>query len=190
MDQNIIIKNYAAYLERLKKYLGEDIAAKLVETLGGDDKVMNATFYNMEKSGLAYNGSLVVAIFDVIRFALGINALLPEDRQAKQESIIKVGLLQHIAKVNMFEDSEAWQKKNGTIYKYTQQRGALRCGERSTFIASEIGIHFTVDEFEAMKSIDNDTVVDDYAIYYSTTLSTIMRQANELVSLKHRTAIC
>ena len=48
MDQNIIIKNYAAYLERLKKYLGEETAVKLIETLGGDDKVMNATFYNME----------------------------------------------------------------------------------------------------------------------------------------------
>ena len=50
----------------------------------------------------------------------------------------------------------------------------------------ETGITFTVDEFEAMRSIDKDTVVDDYAIYYSTVLSTIMRQANELVSLKYR----
>lgn len=186
MDQNIIIKNYAAYLERLKKYLGEETAAKLIETLGGDNKVMNATFYNMEKSGLAYNGSMIIAVFDIIRFALGINALLPEDKQVKQESIIKVGLLQHIAKVNMFEDSETWQKKNGTIFKYTQQRGALRCGERSIFLAMETGITFTVDEFEAMRSIDKDTVVDDYAIYYSTVLSIIMRQANELVSLKYR----
>ena len=69
MDQNIIIKNYAAYLERLKKYLGEETAVKLIETLGGDDKVMNATFYNMEKSGLAYNGSMIIAVFDIIRFA-------------------------------------------------------------------------------------------------------------------------
>lgn len=48
MDQNIIIKNYAAYLERLKKYLGEETATKLIEILGGDDKVMNALFHVIE----------------------------------------------------------------------------------------------------------------------------------------------
>lgn len=186
MDQNLIIKNFAAYLERLKKYLGEDVAEKLIDILGGNEKVMNATFYNMEKSGLAYDGSMIMTAFDIIRFALDINKLLPDERQASIESIIKVGLLQHIAKVNMFEDAETWQKKNGTVYKYTQQRGALRCGERSILLSMEAGINFTVDEFEAMRVIDKDAVTDDYAMYYSTPLSIIIRQANELAALKYR----
>lgn len=186
MDKNILIKNYAAYVERLKKYLGEEYTTKLIEELGGDEKIMAATFYNMEKSGLAYDGSMIVAVFDIIRMALGINNLLPEDRRADVNSIVKVGLLQHIAKVNMFEDSETWQKKNGTMYKYRQQEGALRCGERSILIATNANIKFTVSEFEAMRSIDKDVSADDYSAYFSTPLSIIMRQANELVSIKYR----
>lgn len=186
MEQNIIIKNYSAYFDKLKKYLGEDTAVKLVESLGGDEKIMNATFYNMEKSGLAYNGSLIIGIFDIIRFALGINNLLPEEKQADINSIIKVGLLHHIAKVNMFEESEQWQKKNGTLYKYTQQRGALRCGERSILLAMNVGITFTLDEFEAMKCNDKSESDDAYGQYYSTPLTRIMRQANELTLLKQQ----
>lgn len=187
MDNDILVSNYNTYLGKLTKYFGTESTDKLIEYLGGEEKVMKGAFYNMANSGLAYEGSLINAVFVLIKTAMEINKLVPEEKRPSVESIVKVGLLQHISKVLLFSPNEnEWEIKNRGIYfKYNQLKGALRTGERSTYIATNCGIQFTEEEFEAMSSIDKVSNDDNYTKYYSSALSTIIKQANELVILKY-----
>ena len=111
--------------------------------------------------------------------------LLPKEKQADIKSIVKVGLLHHISKVMLYQENDnTWEVNNrGMIYKFNQDlEGALRTGERSTMIASNSGVKFSEIEYEAMRIMDK-TNDDNYSKYYSSTLSTVIKQANEIVTL-------
>lgn len=185
LSNDLILKNFDDFEQRLIKYIGPDCSNKLIyEVLGSSDKVMNAPFSNTVDTGLAYDGSLIEALLNITTYAVKINNLLPKDKQADIESIVKVGLLHHIAKVTMFEPNHnSWEINNrGIIYSFTETEGALRTGERSLWLACCAGIKFTALEFEAMRIIDKNND-DNYSKYYSSSLSTVIKQANEIITL-------
>lgn len=185
LSNDLILKNFDDFEQRLIKYIGPDCSNKLIyEILGGSDKVMNAPFANTVDTGLAYDGSLVETLLNITTYAVKINNLLPKDKQADIESIVKVGLLHHIAKVAMFEPNHnSWEINNrGIIYSFTETEGALRTGERSLWLSCCAGIKFTAFEFEAMRIIDKNND-DNYSKYYSSSLSTVIKQANEIITL-------
>lgn len=188
MNEDVLVNNYSAYVSRLNKYVGEESTKQLIDIVGGGDALKNAAFYNMANSGLAYEGSMINVVFDLIKIAMEINKLLPERKQVDIKSIVKVGLLQHISKALLFSPNDnEWEKNNRGIYfKYNQLKGALRTGERSIYMAVTCGVKFTEEEFEAMSTIDKRDNDDAYTKYYSSTLATIIGQANELVTLKYR----
>lgn len=184
LSEDIILKNYDDFKKRLETYVGVEETNNLINSLGGDDVVMDASYANLTDSGLAYKGSLIESMLNITRYAVKINQLLPENKQANLNSIVKVGLLHHIAKVMLYEPNDNnWEITNrGMVYKYNSElEGALRVGERSTLLSSNAGIKFSELEYEAMRIMDK-TNDDNYAKYYSSSLSIVIKQANEIVN--------
>jgi hypothetical protein len=109
--------------------------------------------------------------------------------KADPKSVGKVCLLSQIAKITMFSQNDnAWEVSNrGMVYKYNQMDGALRTGERSILIAMNAGVKFSPTEFEAMGILDRNPEDDNYKKYFSSPLSTVVRQAAELIGLINRT---
>lgn len=185
MVDDIKVNNYMTYKHYLDNLIGEDVANNLIAALGGDDKVMNATFGMNADSGSAYDGSFVYNAIMIAKYAKQLNDMLPEKIKVDSKSIYKVALLQHISKIIMYEKNDNdWEIKNrGILYKFVEQNTALRCGERSIFLLMQIGISLNENEFEAIRIVDKSKEEDSYAKYYSNTLAFVIRQANEMVSI-------
>lgn len=185
MVDDIKVNNYITYKHYLDNLIGEDVANNLIAVLGGDDKVMNATFGMNADSGSAYDGSFVYNAIMIAKYAKQLNDMLPEKIKVDSKSIYKVALLQHISKIVMYEKNDNdWEIKNrGILYKFVEQNTALRCGERSIFLLMQIGISLNENEFEAIRIVDKSKEEDSYAKYYSNTLAFVIRQANEMVSI-------
>lgn len=185
MEENKLQTNYSKYIQKLGKYISDECISKLIENC---PNLQNVTFANNVDSGLAYDGSLIDAVFSLTAFACHINSMLPEQNQVDVNSIVKVGLLSHISKVQMFEPNQnSWEKTNrGLMYSFVKLPAALRTGERSLQICNNCGITFTPEEFEAMRIIDKDSDNDAFTKLYSSGLSIIIKQANELVMLINR----
>lgn len=189
LSKEILVSNFSKYKKRLITYVGEQEAESIIEELGGDDAVMNATYANMENTGLAYDGSFTETVIALTVYAIKINDLLPEEKQVSKESIAKVALLSQIGKVLLFKpQTNDWRSKNlGEKYTYTELDGAIRVGERSILIAMNSGVKFTEFEFEAMRIMDKQNEnADNYSKYFSGTLSMVIKQANEMIDIINR----
>ena len=191
MTEDIKVNNYANYKRFLVNLIGDENTNKVIELLGGDDKVMNASFGMSEDSGSAYAGSLVENSIAIAEYAKKINETFPQNMRVDNKSIYRVALLQHIAKVLMYvENDNEWEVKNrGFVYKFVDQNTALRCGERALFLLMQVGVVLTEDEFEAIRIVDKSKEDDAFSKFFSNTLAFVIRQSNEIVSLvnKHKT---
>ena len=188
MNSDILVKNFTNYRNGLDRVLGAEIADEIVELLGGDEAVMNASYSNLSDSGSAFKGSFIKNVIRLTKIAHQLNDVLPEALRVEKESLNKVCLLNQIAKVAMLsENDNNWEVVNrGMVYKYNTLEGALRTGERSILIAMNAGVKFTPEEFEAMGILDRNPEDDNYKKYFSSPLSTIVRQAAELITLINR----
>ena len=189
LSKEILVSNFSKYKKRLITYVGEREAESIIEELGGDDAVMNATYANTENTGLAYDGSFTETVIALTVYAIKINDLLPEEKQVSKESIAKVALLSQSGKVLLFKpQTNDWRRKNlGENYTYAELDGAIRVGERSILIAMNSGVKFTEFEFEAMRIMDKQNEnADNYSKYFSGTLSMVIKQANEMIDMINR----
>lgn len=189
LSKEILVSNFSKYKKRLITYVGEQEAESIIEELGGDDAVMNATYANTDSTGLAYDGSFTETVIALTVYAIKINDLLPEEKQVSKESIAKVALLSQIGKVLLFKpQTNDWRRKNlGENYSYAELDGAIRVGERSILIAMNSGVKFTEFEFEAMRIMDKQNEnADNYSKYFSGTLSMVIKQANEMIDIINR----
>lgn len=192
MSQDLKVSDYAKYKKALDVYLGSEFADKIIEALGGEETVMNASFATTKDTGLAYEGSFTHAALCITKIATEQNERMPENIKVKKESIVKVGLLSHIAKcVMLTKNTNDWEvKQRGMIYTFkdSPEFGALRTGERSILIAMTNGIKFTEQEYEAMRIMDKTDGDDNYSKYFSGPLSMVVRHANEILTLSSKTA--
>ena len=189
LSKEILVSNFSKYKKRLITYVGEQEAESIIEELGGDDAVMNATYANTDNTGLAYEGSFTETVIALTVYAIKINDLLPEEKQVSKESIAKVALLSQIGKVLLFKpQTNDWRRKNlGENYTYAELDGAIRVGERSILIAMNSGVKFTEFEFEAMRIMDKQNEnADNYSKYFSGALSMVIKQANEMIDIINR----
>lgn len=189
LSKEILVSNFSKYKKRLITYVGEQETESIIEELGGDDAVMNATYANTDNTGLAYDGSFTETIIALTVYAIKINNLLPEEKQVSKESIAKVALLSQIGKVLLFKpQTNDWRRKNlGENYTYAELDGAIRVSERSILIAMNSGVKFTEFEFEAMRIMDKQNEnADNYSKYFSGTLSMVIKQANEMIDIINR----
>lgn len=181
----IMEEKFNIYVSKLEQYLGEDTTATLLSFV---PEIKTATFAPSSDSGLAFDGSLIDASLTITTLACKLNALLPEERRVDVASIVKVGLLAHISKALMFEpNDDQWQINNrGMVYKFKPLKGALRGGERSILLCANAGVKLTEEEYEAMRIMGKNIDDDAQAKLYSSNLSTIIRQANELLYIINR----
>ena len=189
LSKEILVSNFSKYKKKLITYVGEQEAESIIEELGGDDAVMNATYANMDNTGLAYDGSFTETVIALTVYAIKINGLLPEEKQVSKESIAKVALLSQIGKVLLFKpQTNDWRRKNlGENYTYAELDGAIRVVERSILIAMNSGVKFTEFEFEAMRIMDKQNEnADNYSKYFSGALSMVIKQANEMIDIINR----
>lgn len=184
ISEEIKNKNFRLFLSKLSN-IGID-SDKIEERLG--DTLLNGTFALSNDNGCAYDGSLLHVVLRILTpFAIKINEILPENQKVNQQSIVKVCLLSHLAKCQMFvKNDNPWEiEKKGLLYKYAKSDVALKMGAKSILLCQEMGITFTPEEFEAMLILDKDDN-DLQSKFYSNALSIIIKQANELTYLNNR----
>ena len=178
------IKNYSIFIKKLNEI---GVNTELIES-ELQDKLINASFTYSNEFGVAYDGSLLQNVLRIFTpYALKINENLPEQFRVDRNSLLKVCLLSHIAKCVTFEKNpNQWEVNNrGLVYKFASLHGSLKLGMRSLIICQKLGITFDEVEAEAMIVMDRDEN-ESQVKYYSSTLSTIIKQANELTFLQNR----
>lgn len=187
LTEERINQNYQLFISRLSG-IGIKMDS-LIEEYG--DLIKNAPSATNIDSGVAYKGGLLNHVMRVVcRYAVEINKSLPESLKVENDALIKVCLLHQISKAVMFiPNDDEWQIKNrGIVYKYADLSGALKCGERSLVICNNHGINFNEIESEAMRILDREPT-DDQARFFSSPLSIIIKQANELATLEAKNTI-
>lgn len=179
LTDEIKAKNYELFKKKVSE-IGID-PNKIDEYFG--DKLINAP-YTIEKFNiLADEGTLLNTVLRVLTpLALKLNEILPENMRYAKDTIVKICLLQHMAKAFMFlpNDNE-WEVSKGKKFKFSDKKIALRQGARSLAIALELGVPMNENEIEALTIIDKNGD-DEQAKYFATPLGVIIRQANELTN--------
>ena len=182
LTNEIISKNFNLFQDYIKQFgvTKEQIAEVF------DGKLENATFAMDCKTDGACDGALLhVVLRMLIPTALKINDLLSNDLKVSKETIVKIGLLQHLPKAFMFEKNDnTWEiEKRGLLYKFAPSKYALRLGARAVALAIKLGVDLSEEDIEALTCLDKDTN-DEQAKFHSSPLAVIMRQANEIVMLE------
>lgn len=155
---------------------------------GFTDKLREATFSFSSDSGLAGSGLLLQTVLYVLTpFAVKMNDLLDEKVRVDKNTLVKVSLLHHISKAIKFipNDNEWEISKRGLLYKYDTNLPSLRVGLHSVALCSELGITLSPEEVEAMTVNDRDST-DAQSRYYSSTLASIIRSADEFTYLQSK----
>ena len=185
-----INKNYLLWIDYLKKY--DCYSEELIDEYG--DVIKTASFAMNETSGGAYQGSLLDIVLSklcVIASHINENAFGVNDKgkikhpflQVDKNSLMKVLLLQHIAKADMFIPStEQWKINKGMFYEFNPNtQTALKLGERSTFLCQKYGIKLTEEEYDAMKICDKE---EDKNNSFTTPLAELVKIANQLTAIE------
>lgn len=147
------------------------------------EELKNAAGALSMDTGLAYPGALISHINMMTsiaeRLAKMVCGTFPE---IASQSLIKVCLIQHLSKIEMYEPNDnQWEiEKRGMTYKFAETEGCLKFGERSALNALNRGVKLSPIEFEAICSLDKDGEEAKNRKYVVNILSTIVRQANEL----------
>lgn len=183
INEEIKEKNLLLFKKKL-----EEIGIQLNMDSLIENKIKNATFTITNENGLAYEGSLLNVILRILTpFAIKINDALPESIRVEKNSLIKVCLLSHISKCEMFEPNDnAWEKeKRGMLFKYAKSNVALKMGMKSLIISQELGVKFTPEEIEAITIMDR-RLDDEQTMFFSNPISVVLKQAHELTYLSTR----
>lgn len=181
--------NFLSFIKRLEKY--GCYSKEMIDEMG--DAIKSCAFSMNDDSGAAYEGSMIDVVlnrlcklaYDINEFGFG-----GEDKikhpilKVNFEMLMRVLLLQHIGKAQMFvEEKEVWRKNKGFRYKFNENLVSnLKLGERSLYICQKYGIPLTEEEYEAIRVIDktDDTKGD----IYSSPLAIITKMVNIMVSME------
>lgn len=168
--------NAGRYFKKLEQ-IGVDTSL-LKEKYG--ELIKNATFTANGENGNAYEGSfLEILLMTLTPFAVKMNELFPEDKRVDRNSLIKVCLLHQIGKAIMLvpNDNEWEVSKLKRVFKYSNDKPAIKTGLMSLGMCQECGIRFTLEEIEAMTINDADPS-DNMSKFYSSTMSNIVKAAS------------
>ena len=185
-----INKNYLLWIEYLKKY--DCYSEELINDYG--ELIKNGAFAMTENTGASYQGSLLnVVLTNLCVIATHINECafgLNDKGNGKhpylhvdKNSLMKVLLLQHISKAEMFvSSSEQWKINKGFLYEFNNGlETSLKLGQRSLFLCMKYGIKLTEEEYDAMSVCDKE---DDKNTSYTTPLAEIVKIANQLTAIE------
>ena len=192
ITQDKIELNYARWIERLKKY--GCYSERMIDEIGEDIK--NASFALQENSGCAYQGAMLDMVLNnlcTLAYHINNDAFGENDKGRNRHSLLQVNmnmlmrvlLLQHIAKAEMFIlQEQAWKAKNGYLYDFNGKlKSILKCGERSIYLCMKYGIELTEEEYEAMRILDKE---DDKTNPYLSPLCQMVKMVNQLAVIESR----
>lgn len=182
--------NFTLWSKKLKEY--NCYSESLINELG--DKLTNATFNMNESNGGCYDGSLIEVVlnnlctlgYHINELALGINAKGKINHpfiNVNTEMLMRVLLLQHIAKAEYFiPQTENWKKNKGFLYDFSGElETQLKLGERSAYLCMKHGIQLSEIEYEAMTIIDKEEKAFNSHI---NPLAILVKTINQLVSIE------
>lgn len=186
-----INSNYVLWIERLKKY--NCYSEGMINEIG--EKIKTASFSLSTSTGSAYCGSMIDTVlnhlctiaYHINEDAFGLNTKQKNKHNSlkvNSDTLMRVLLLQHISKAEMFIEQDAqWKISKGYLYDFNNELPTLlKTGERSTFLCQKFGIKLTEEEFEAMRIIDKEEDFKNNS--YITPLSAIVKIANQLTAIE------
>ncbi len=178
-----ILKNKEIFLEKNKLY--GILTKELLDFLGED--FMTAPASSMTSLHNAFPGGLIDHILKTTKYAIGINKLLPQNIEVEAHSIVKICFLHQIGKTFLYKWNESeWHRKNqGKNYEYNEELVSLKIGERSAYYSLKYGVELTDEEYQAIVNYDKSDD-DKQSKWYGCTLSTILKQANELAIIEEK----
>lgn len=164
-------ETYNILSENLLKFLGEDL--------------YSAPASNMESMYNAFPGGLIDYILTVTKYGINLNDILPESQRVDKKSIIRVCFLHQLGKVKLYKFCESeWHRKNqGKMYDFNEDLVSMRVGERSAYYSLRYGVELSDEEYQSILNYDK-TDDDKQSKWYGSTLSTILRLANELAIIE------
>ena len=181
-----ILKNKETFLEKNDNY--KIFTPELLDFLGED--FMTAPASSMTSLHNAFPGGLIDHILKTTKYAIGLSNLLPAKLSINSTSIVKVCFLHQIGKTFLYKWNESeWHRKNqGKIYEYNEELVSLKIGERSAYYSLKYGVKLTDEEYQAIINYDKSDD-DKQSKWYGCTLSTILKQANELAIIEEKNTI-
>lgn len=160
----------------------------MIDLLGGEAIITNATFGMYADSNCAYDGAYVKTIIDMGLYA---NQLIQTfGFEVDKESVWRVILLQHIGKILRLEtNTDNWLLEHkGQKYCFKDDCYTLmKDGELSLYILQQAGITLSQEEFKAIRILDKmkEEGVSNIKFTKNDTLSFIVKMANEITNLKN-----
>ena len=178
-----ILKNKQIFLEKNDNY--KIFTSELLDFLGED--LMTAPASSMLSLHNAFPGGLVDHILKTTKYAIGLSNLLPAKLSINSTSIVKVCFLHQIGKTFLYKwnDSEWHRKNQGKIYEYNEELVSIKIGERSAFYALKYGVELNEEEYQSIVNYDKSDD-DKQSKWYGCTLSTILKQANDLAIIEEK----
>jgi len=181
LDKDKIIKNTKKYFETAEPFMTESLTAFL-----GQDFMAAPASTNKDLNN-AFEGGLVDHLLRTTKFAISINAALPEKLRLPKEDIIKVCFLYQIGKAHLYTPcTSEWHIKNqGKMYEFRNEEVSMRVGERSVFYALSHGVTLNDVETQAIMNHDKDDS-DKQSKFHTSSLGMLLRQANEWAIIEEK----
>lgn len=185
-------KNLKEKIEKNKKKLystNEKYKIFTKELLGFlGDGFIGAPASTMKSLHNAFPGGLIDHIILTTKYGVDINLSLPENIRVDVPSLIKVCFLHQIGKTFLYKLCESsWHRENqGKMYEFKDDMVSMRVGERSAYYALKYGVELTEVEYQSIINYDKPDD-DKQSKWHSSTLSTILKQANELAIIEEKT---
>ena len=176
-----ILKNKEKFNKTNETY--NILSENLLEFLGED--LYSAPASNMESMYNAFPGGLIDYILTVTKYGINLNDILPESQRVDKKSIIRVCFLHQLGKVKLYKFCESeWHRKNqGKMYDFNEDLVSIRVGVRSAYYSLRYGVELSDEEYQSILNYDK-TDDDKQSKWYGSTLSTILRLANELAIIE------
>ena len=181
--------NYITFCNKLKKY--NCYSEQMINEIG--EQLKDCSFSMNDDSGSAYQGSMIdIVLNHLCSVAYNINEVVfgPTGKfnsmRVNPDMLMRVLLLQHIAKAEMFVNTrDTWKVKKGILYEFnTNLKASLKLGERSLYLCQKYGIELAEEEYEAIRIIDKSE--DDKIMFYFNPLCSIVKMANQFVAVEMR----
>ena len=178
-----ILKNKQTFLEKNELY--GILNKELLDYLGED--LLTAPASTMTSLHNAFPGGLIDHVLKTTKYAIGINKLLPESMSVETNSIVKVCFLHQIGKTFLYKWCESeWHRNNqGKMYEFNEDLTSMKIGERSVYYTMKYGISLSEEEYQAIVNYDKSDD-DKQSKWYGSTLSTILKQANDLAIIEEK----
>ena len=189
LNEETINKDYILWCEYLKKYNCDSDA--LQNDLG--EKIKNASWsLNLQSGG--GKGTMLHTVLTSLcpiaahinNDAFGLNSKQKDKHpllKVDNNSLMKVLLLQHISKADMFVPStEQWKINKGMLYDFNPNlETVLKLGARSVYLCMKYNISLTEDEYEAMLILDKE---EDKTNSFTNPLCEIVKISNQLTAIE------